>query len=123
MGDPDSLYRIMTILVGNAIKFTRHGKVAVRVTRAMASHNEVLLKFSVSDSGIGIAPENIPLIFQPFTQADNSTTRKFGGTGMGLAIASGLVQLMGGRIWAESEVDKGSTFHFTARFEPVWIRE
>jgi CheY-like chemotaxis protein len=103
-------------LVGNAIKFTEHGQILVQVDLESRGADGVVLHYSVTDSGIGITIDKQQKIFQPFHQADGSTTRRFGGTGLGLAISSTLVQLMGGRIWVESVPHEGSTFHFTARF-------
>jgi two-component system sensor histidine kinase/response regulator len=116
IGDPLRLNQVLTNLVGNAIKFTEHGEVVVTIERDTQSIDPGALRFSVSDTGIGIAPEKLTSIFSPFAQADSSTTRKYGGSGLGLAIVERLVRLMGGRVWVESEVSKGSTFHFTARF-------
>jgi PAS domain S-box-containing protein len=116
IGDPLRLNQVLTNLVGNAIKFTEHGEVVVAIERDTQSRDPGALRFSVSDTGIGIAPDKLTSIFSPFAQADSSTTRKYGGSGLGLAIVERLVRLMGGRVWVESEVDKGSTFHFTARF-------
>jgi signal transduction histidine kinase len=126
VGDPGRLRRILINLVGNAIKFTRQGEVVVTVADAdgrpqdgpseTAVESTVFLHFSVRDTGIGIPADQQQLIFEAFTQADGSTTRQYGGTGLGLAICTQLVQLMGGRIWVEREVDRGSTFHFTACF-------
>lgn len=115
IGDPGRLRQILVNLVGNAIKFTEQGRVVVRVEVDERSEHNALIHFSVSDSGIGIAPDRVDAIFQPFTQADGSTTRRYGGTGLGTAIAKQLTELMDGRIWAESELGKGSTFHFTAQ--------
>jgi PAS domain S-box-containing protein len=116
LGDPGRLRQVLSNLVDNAIKFTERGAVALKIEKASQSEEDVCLHFSVADSGIGIPPEKQQLIFEAFTQADNSTTRKFGGTGLGLSISSRLVQLMSGKIWVESEANRGSTFHFTARF-------
>ena len=115
-GDPSRLRQILINLIGNAIKFTQRGEIIVEVERAGAESDPGWLHFSVSDSGIGIEKKHFDSIFESFTQADSSTTRKFGGTGLGLTIVKRLVGLMGGKIWVESEPGRGSTFHFTARF-------
>jgi PAS domain S-box-containing protein len=136
IGDPGRLRQILVNLVGNAIKFTEKGEVVVRVKLEtensktgirslnakslstlglrLSDLENVMLHFEVSDTGVGIAQDKAQLIFEPFTQADGSTTRKYGGTGLGLTICRRLVELMGGRVWVESEPGKGSTFHFTA---------
>ena len=116
VGDPDRLRQILINLVGNAIKFTDRGEIAVLIEVEQQHDGNITLHFSVSDTGQGIPPEKQELIFEAFRQADASTTRHHGGTGLGLTIASQLVGLMNGQIWLESEVDKGSTFHFTANF-------
>src|SRR5579884_366122 len=116
VGDVTRIRQVIVNLVGNAVKFTERGEIVVRVAAESIDKDFVQLHFSVQDSGIGIPAEKISTIFEAFTQADNSTTRKFGGTGLGLTISARLVNMMGGRIWVESEVDKGSTFHFTSRF-------
>jgi PAS domain S-box-containing protein len=116
-GDPVRLKQIMMNLIGNAIKFTPRGSVQVRVRQSKQSGNPVELHFSVADTGIGIEPKKQALIFEDFTQADSSTTRCYGGTGLGLAITKRLVEKMGGRIWVESELGRGSTFHFTVSFQ------
>jgi signal transduction histidine kinase len=113
-GDPGRLRQILTNLLSNAVKFTQKGEVVVTVAVEDSPADKVRLHFQVRDTGIGIPSDKLKLIFAPFTQADNSATRIYGGTGLGLAITSQLVELMGGRIWVESELDKGSTFHFTA---------
>ena len=119
LGDPYRLRQILTNLIGNAIKFTRKGEIAVSVARNPEASVPGNLLFQVRDTGIGIAPEKIESIFSIFTQADTSTTRKFGGSGLGLAIVQRLVGLMGGQVWVESEVGKGSDFSFTAHLQAV----
>jgi signal transduction histidine kinase/HPt (histidine-containing phosphotransfer) domain-containing protein len=114
IGDPLRLRQILVNLVGNAIKFTARGHVRVTAGEDAAGDGTRLLHVSVSDTGIGVAPEQQLGIFEAFSQADGSTTRRFGGTGLGLTISSTLVAMMGGRIWVESTPDRGSTFHFTA---------
>jgi len=116
LGDPNRLGQIIINLVGNAVKFTDEGEVVLEAWAESADERTTLLHFSVRDTGPGIPSDKLGSIFEAFTQADSSTTRRFGGTGLGLAIASRVVQLMDGRIWAESDVGTGSTFHFTCRF-------
>ena len=113
VGDYSRLRQIVVNLVGNAIKFTESGEVSLEVTRESRAEKDAVLHFVVADTGIGIPPEKQSAVFEMFEQADTSTTRRHGGTGLGLAIASRLVGLMGGRIWVESEVGRGSRFHFT----------
>jgi signal transduction histidine kinase/CheY-like chemotaxis protein/uncharacterized membrane protein affecting hemolysin expression len=114
-GDSTRLRQVVTNLVSNAIKFTNEGEVAVKVHTESRDGANCVLHFTVIDTGIGIAKEKHELIFAPFSQADSSTTRKYGGTGLGLTISTRLVEMMGGKIWVESEEGRGSQFHFTAR--------
>jgi len=116
IGDPLRVQQVLINLCSNAVKFTEQGEVIASVRLANAGEQEVELEFAVSDTGIGMTPEQQARLFQPFSQADSSTTRKFGGTGLGLSICLSLVGLMGGRIWLESEPGRGSTFRFTATF-------
>jgi signal transduction histidine kinase/HPt (histidine-containing phosphotransfer) domain-containing protein len=117
VGDPVKLRQVIVNLMANAIKFTQEGQVTISVETKREENSSIFLHFTVSDTGIGISADKIETIFESFRQADGSTTRKYGGTGLGLAISKQLVEMMGGRIWVESERGKGSTFHFTARFE------
>ena len=116
LGDPGRLRQVVVNLVGNAIKFTDRGEVLVDIRQDEIVADEAVLKFTVSDTGIGVAPEKQWQIFGAFVQGDASTTRRFGGTGLGLTISAQLVELMGGRVWVESEPGRGSRFHFLARF-------
>jgi CheY-like chemotaxis protein len=113
-GDPLRLGQVLTNLVNNAVKFTESGEIRLKIELLERTGDKVQLKFSVADSGIGMTPEQSARLFQAFSQADMSTTRKHGGTGLGLTISMRLVELMGGRIWSESTAGVGSTFHFTA---------
>jgi signal transduction histidine kinase/FixJ family two-component response regulator len=113
LGDPVRIRQVLTNLVGNALKFTSQGTIGVAIRCVERTGNTVVLQFDISDEGIGIDPVQQLQIFQPFSQADGSTTRKFGGTGLGLAISTSLVELMGGRIWVDSTPGHGSVFHFT----------
>jgi two-component system, sensor histidine kinase and response regulator len=117
IGDPDRLRQILVNLIGNALKFTDRGEVATRVTQKSRTDTHADLHFSVSDTGIGISPEKQSVIFDAFAQADSSNTRKYGGTGLGLTISHRIVDMLGGRMWVNSESGKGSTFHFTVKLE------
>ena len=114
IGDSGRLRQVLLNLVGNAFKFTHQGRILVQVFRLSTSEYE----FEVSDTGVGIAPERQAAIFESFTQADNSTTRRYGGSGLGLTISKALVELMGGRIWVQSALGQGSTFRFTVQLPP-----
>jgi signal transduction histidine kinase/DNA-binding response OmpR family regulator len=114
-GDSGRLRQVIINLLGNAIKFTEKGEVALKVQVEAANERDRTLRFTVADSGIGIPREKLQLIFDPFSQADSSTTRKYGGTGLGLTISSRLAGMMGGKIWVESELGHGSQFHFTVK--------
>lgn len=114
-GDPGRLRQIILNLIGNAVKFTAAGEVVLNVCTELLEDSSSTLQFAVRDTGVGIAAEKLESIFESFTQADTSTTREFGGTGLGLTISRRLVEMMGGRIWAESKLGLGSCFHFTVR--------
>ena len=116
-GDSTRLRQVVLNLLGNAIKFTLSGEVALRVEIEDSENDLGSVRFTVADTGIGVPAEKQEAIFAPFTQADTSTTREYGGTGLGLTICARLVAMMGGRIWCESEVGRGSQFHFTARLK------
>ena len=120
IGDPTRLRQVLLNLLGNAIKFTQSGGISLRVEPQMGYAMPTALRFTVSDTGIGIPQEKLGQIFERFTQADSSTTRRFGGSGLGLTICKRLVELMGGSIWVESIVDKGSIFGLIVPFE-VWF--
>ena len=117
MGDPTRIQQVLTNLVGNALKFTERGHVLIAVRQDSGTESSTTLHFSVTDTGIGIPPEQHAAIFEAFRQADGSTTRRFGGTGLGLTISATLVRLMGGRLWVESTPGAGSTFHFTVALD------
>ena len=119
IGDPTRLRQVLLNLLGNAIKFTTSGEVALYVSMPPGSESSPELQFTITDTGIGIPVEKLDGIFERFTQADTSTTRRFGGSGLGLTICRQLVELMGGRIWVESDVGKGSTFAILVPFE-LW---
>ena len=117
VGDPGRLRQVLVNLIGNAIKFTDEGEVVVTVEKQEEGASQTALHFTVTDTGVGIPEEKRRMIFEPFTQADESTQRRFGGTGLGLTISARLVEMMGGRIWADAgPAGRGSSFHFTASF-------
>ncbi len=115
VGDDGRLRQVLLNLMSNAVKFTERGQVVLEIEKEWEQDGEVALHGVVRDTGIGIPPERRDAIFEPFTQADGSTTRRFGGTGLGLTISAQLVTLMGGSMWVESEVGHGSAFHFRVR--------
>jgi two-component system, sensor histidine kinase and response regulator len=115
-GDPGRIQQVLVNLLGNAVKFTEAGEIFVNVNPESIDQDKVRLHFTVSDTGLGIAPDKLDQIFRPFEQAESSTTRRFGGTGLGLTISKQLVEMMNGRMWVDSEPGRGSTFHFTAEF-------
>lgn len=117
VSDSGRLRQVLVNLIGNAIKFTEEGCVSLDVEPESASEDSVTLHFVVRDTGIGISPEMVNRIFEPFSQADGSISRQFGGTGLGLTISKRIIELLGGRIWVESERGRGSAFHFTVSFE------
>jgi PAS domain S-box-containing protein len=119
VGDPTRLRQVLLNLIGNAIKFTKAGKVSLRVSPDGNGPVPTCLRFTITDTGVGIPDSKLGRVFERFTQADSSTTRRFGGSGLGLTISKRLVELMGGRIWVESVVEKGSVFSFAVPFE-VW---
>lgn len=116
-GDVTRLRQVLINLVNNAIKFTDKGEILVGIDKVSETKEDIELRFSVRDTGIGIESDKIDVLFEPFVQADSSTTRRFGGTGLGLAISKRFVELMGGKIWVESESGKGSTFFFTVKMK------
>jgi signal transduction histidine kinase len=118
-GDPGRLRQVLINLLGNAVKFTKSGGIEVHVSVESTGPEHICLRFVVIDSGIGIPTDKQAIIFQPFSQADGSMTRKYGGTGLGLTISARLVELMRGRIWVTSEPGKGSAFYFTTQFAPA----
>ncbi|MBK8165041.1 MAG: response regulator [bacterium] len=119
LGDPNRLRQVLTNLAGNAVKFTQRGRVTVAMRSAPADDDRIRLHFEVSDTGIGIDEATLGRLFSPFTQADGSTSRRYGGTGLGLVISRQLVQLMGGTVEATSEAGRGSTFRFTVCCDPA----
>jgi signal transduction histidine kinase/DNA-binding response OmpR family regulator len=121
-GDSTRLRQVLLNLVSNAIKFTPAGEVGVRVEREDGDHDTGDMHFTVTDTGIGIAPDKRDAIFSPFTQADTSTTRNYGGTGLGLTICTRLISMMGGRVWFKSEVGRGSEFHFVVRLKALELK-
>ncbi len=116
--DPGRLTRIVASLVENAVKFTGQGKIVLSAEKEAENEKEIILHFSVADTGIGIGPEDIHRIFETFTQADGTSTRRYPGIGTGLTLSGQLIKMMGGRLWAESTPEKGSTFHFTVKVKP-----
>ena len=116
VGDPSRLRQVIDNLIGNAIKFTEHGGIALGVETEVRGTSTAEVHFSVTDTGIGIPSEKLKSIFEPFVQADSSTTRRYGGVGLGLSISTRIVTRMGGRLWVESTPGEGSAFHFTAQF-------
>jgi CheY-like chemotaxis protein len=115
VGDPGRLRQILINLIGNAVKFTSEGEIGLKVQPELVEAESTILHFVVSDTGVGIAPDKLATVFDSFIQADTSTTREYGGTGLGLSISKYLVEMMGGRMWVESELGVGSRFHFTIR--------
>ena len=118
-GDPTRLRQVVVNLIGNALKFTERGEVVVHLEAEERQEDRIRLHFVVADTGVGIPQEKQKVIFEAFSQADGSTTRRYGGTGLGLTISTRLVRMMGGRIWVESEMNRGSRFHFTAEVRVV----
>ncbi|SNT43935.1 MHYT domain-containing protein, NO-binding membrane sensor [Granulicella rosea] len=122
-GDSGRLRQILLNLLGNALKFTMEGEISLKVQTELIEEKSTTLHFTVSDTGVGIAPAKLKSIFEPFNQADTSTTREFGGTGLGLTISRRLIEMMGGRLWVESEPGVGSRFHFTIALGAAMKRE
>ena len=122
IGDPTRLQQVLTNLLSNAVKFTDKGAISVLVSSKKLDGTCHEMRFSVKDTGIGIPEDKMSRLFQSFTQIDSSTTRRYGGTGLGLAITKKLVEMMGGKIWAESQLGKGSTFHFTILADATSIK-
>ena len=120
IGDPLRLGQVITNILSNAVKFTSSGEISIDIESISDTSNKIKLQFKIKDTGIGMRKEELENLFKAFTQADSSTTRIFGGTGLGLAISSKLVQMMGGSLYAQSEVSMGSTFTFTAWFEKIY---
>ena len=116
VGDPVRLRQILLNLAGNSVKFTHEGEICIQAESGRQAHDRIVVRFSIVDTGIGIEPEQVERVFSSFTQADNSTTRQYGGTGLGTTISKQLVELMGGQIRVDSQAGKGSTFRFTADF-------
>jgi two-component system sensor histidine kinase/response regulator len=123
VGDPGRLRQVLVNLIDNALKFTSQGEVGLTVQTDRIEDGAAMLHFTVSDTGVGIAPDKLETIFHSFSQADTSTTREYGGTGLGLTISKSLIEMMGGRIWVESETGIGSRFHFTVRLATARKRE
>ncbi|MDM8561929.1 response regulator [Candidatus Marithioploca araucensis] len=123
VGDPLRLGQILINLTSNAVKFTQEGRIVINIKQVALENEQVTLHFFVQDTGIGIAKEIIPYLFDAFTQADTSITRKFGGTGLGLAICKQLTKMMGGEIWVNTKLGQGSTFNFTANFGFLKVQE
>jgi hypothetical protein len=118
VSDAARLRQILLNLLSNAVKFTEQGQVILKISNFETNSKQYVLEFVVQDTGLGIPADKLTMIFDPFTQVDGSVTRRHGGTGLGLAIARQLVEMFGGEIWVESEMGRGSSFHFTAKFDP-----